>query len=238
MYDMKVLSLGISYRYLQQTGLDPNLQDQLQMTLIKTLAFCATFTSMVFSCSSDTETIQTSDINETEESSLFMKELAGIWRVDQPFHAGYEFTLYDFNENGTLEIIPVDAPFSFPMDCSNFDTSSIFDSGCEIGNVTRCDKDEFGNCMLPFLTCWFGNSWRALDSEVLSINGDCSDGEGRSIELLLQTNDNAPLSEITDGFFVPQILSVGGESSGWTHERFRWAFEKCSDEVIEDCLFF
>lgn len=119
MYDMKVLSLGISYRYLQQTGLDPNLQDQLQMTLIKTLAFCATFTSMVFSCSSDTETIQTSDINETEESSLFMKELAGIWRVDQPFHAGYEFTLYDFNENGTLEIIPVDAPFSFPMDCSN-----------------------------------------------------------------------------------------------------------------------
>jgi hypothetical protein len=80
------------------------------------------------------------------------------------------------------------------------------------------------------LTCVFGDWWSAESDSHLVIDGDCTDGEQRDIELLFRS----PASTNADGADV-EILAVGGEPGGlWSPPWWGWAFRKCSSR--EDCI--
>jgi hypothetical protein len=83
----------------------------------------------------------------------------GLWRVDQPTHALYEATLYDFRPEG--ELIMVETL-----------TLGGQDADYVTGTVARAD-----------VVCRFGSQWHSLSESRLVIQGDCSDDVAREIEL-------------------------------------------------------
>ncbi len=138
----------------------------------------------------------------------------GLWRVDQPMHALYEATLYDFRANG--ELITVETL-----------TLGGQDEDYVTGTVARLEDPacEGLNCPTS-VVCRFGNHWYSLGEQRLVIEGGCSDGLMREIVL-----DITPFSDAAA--FNVEIVSVGSES-GWAHLDWDWSWARC--ESRETCL--
>lgn len=143
---------------------------------------------------------------------------AGLWRVDQPSHATYEGTVYDFQADGTLIEVETLLLGSHP----NAEPD-------EVGFVSRCNREEprpgdpeSTDCVDWNPTCTFGDAWSAPDQDTLLIQGDCNDGQPRIIELRFDE----------DRFFPREIIV---EDEAWEHNWFAWQWTRCEST---DCLLF
>jgi hypothetical protein len=133
-------------------------------------------------------------------------QFQGWWIVDQPFHALYESTLYEFQPDGTLV-----TGASNPNDCSGH-----LAAHCVTGSVANCVPTNGVDHCEGAVSCVFGTEWHSLDSTHVSIAGTCSDGQARDIEIEMTAD--------------PQVLSVGGQT-GWSHDNWAWSFRKCADST-------
>jgi hypothetical protein len=136
----------------------------------------------------------------------------GFWRVDQPNHAGYEATIYDFAEDGVLSEIE----------------SQGFGSGqIPTGRVARCDgfrtREGYTNCETWGPECVFSNEWTATDAQTLLITSICDDGEDRKVSIHFASDFDTPQS--------PKV-SVSGDEN-WLHNDFDWAWTLCPS--VEEC---
>ena len=62
--------------------------------------------------------------------------------------------------------------------------------------------------------CGFGDRWRPGAGARLEVDGTCTDGVARSIVLDLTTAE-------------PVVVSVGGETAGWSHPGWSWRALRC-----------
>lgn len=136
----------------------------------------------------------------------------GLWRVDQPNHAGYEATFYEFGEAGVLREIE----------------SQGFGSGqIPTGRVARCDgfrtAEGYTNCETWGPECVFSNEWTATDAQTLLITSTCDDGESRRVSIHFEGALNTPQS--------PKV-SVSADED-WLHNDFDWAWTQCA--TLEEC---
>lgn len=134
----------------------------------------------------------------------------GWWAVEQPFHALYEVTFYDFRPDGELVLGP-----SEPSDCSGH-----LARHCVTGSVARC----VGAGCESELTCVFGQQWWSEGASRLVIVGECSDQRAR--EIVIAVDEDAS-SNTSFGGAGGTLLSVGGEL-GWSHDNWDWSFRKCA----------
>ncbi len=151
---------------------------------------------------------------------------AGLWLIDQPSHALYEATIYDFRPDGTL--VEVRSEF----------LGGGIDEPPEVGFVARCEKREIetrescepdGTCEQREYeycaewgpTCFFGERWSALSADEIYIQGECSDDQSRMLEF-----------EFSGERYAPAVIRVEGEE--WEHNSFEWRWSRCDDE--ESCL--
>lgn len=137
----------------------------------------------------------------------------GWWIVEQPTHALYEATYYDFRSDGALVV-----GSSIPDDCSGH-----LARHCVTGSVANCIPRETGTSCQSELTCVFGDEWWSLDANRLVILGSCSDGRARQI--LIEMNSDAS-SNSSWGGAGGRLISVDGERD-WTHDNWDWAFRSC-----------
>lgn len=126
----------------------------------------------------------------------------GLWAVEQPFHAAYEITYYDFGSDGALHPVVSD-----PADCLGH-----LSEHCVTGSVARGET-----------SCVFGSEWFSRGSSKLVIIGDCSDDVAREIEIEMAADAS---SNSSWGGAGGTLVSVGG-ASGWIHDNWDWAFRKC-----------
>lgn len=137
----------------------------------------------------------------------------GLWVVEQPTHALYEATYYDFMADGTLI-----TGSSIPGDCSGH-----LSRHCVTGSVANCVPDPATGWCESDLTCVFGDTWYSLDSSTLIIIGACSDDRPR--EILFAFSEDPSLDTEWGGAGAA-LVSVGSETS-WTHDNWPWAFRRC-----------
>ncbi|QED26735.1 hypothetical protein FRD01_05645 [Microvenator marinus] len=148
------------------------------------------------------------------ETPDYNAQWAGIWRVDQPTHALYEATWYEFRSDGTL---------------LELQTEYLGGDGLmEIGFVSRCNRytdasNSSPTCLEWSPTCTFGDSWRAADEHTLLISGECSDSQDRTIELTFDSNTKQP-------------TEIMVENEEWAHNGFQWQWTQCDD--LENCRLF
>ena len=143
-------------------------------------------------------------------------ELIGYWQIDQPGHALYEATIYEFKSDGKIRHVE---NYAFDENMQEF-----------VGTVSKSDDPycpPLNNC-LPIVSCQFGDEWYSEDSTIINITGECSDGIQRNIKLKL-----LPPSLPSNRNYDVSILSVDGERD-WFHGPFFWAWSKCND--LKDCL--
>ena len=127
---------------------------------------------------------------------------AGLWMVDQPYHAGYEVNFYALGADGQVELVD---SFGNPAPATGPVTGVVSDSPTAA------------------LQCVFGASWHSVAGERLIIEGRCTDGSSRNIELGFTSP--AAQNGVGGGATV-DLISVGGEQ-GWIHPGFDWRFKKC-----------
>ncbi|NIS79818.1 MAG: hypothetical protein GTO14_06340 [Anaerolineales bacterium] len=140
----------------------------------------------------------------------------GRWIIDQPFHALYEASVYDFKPDGTIELIE---SVTLGVDSVDFVTGTVArpNHDCPLDGV--CSGDP---------TCRFGDQWRSLSERRLAIQGNCTDGISREIVLDLTA------STAWQETFDVDIIRVGDEA-GWIHPGFNWSWRKCE---LEPCVLF
>ena len=167
---------------------------------------------LLFACSND-------PLGAPDEPREHDPRFHGWWAVEQPYHALYEVTHYEFRADGRLV-----TGTSIPADCSGH-----LSRHCVTGSVANC----VGNGCTSELTCVFGATWHSLDAHHLVIEGRCSDGRARDIviELAVDASSNTEL-----GGAGGTLVSVDGEA-GWTHDSFAWAFRKCPAGASSCSLF-
>jgi hypothetical protein len=125
------------------------------------------------------------------------ERFVGHWFVEETeAHALYGASTYEFTAEGTIALA-WDAGFY----------------GTPQGYVRSADDS---------VSCFFGDAWRSEGDDVLVIDGDCSDGAPREIELVFVTGPaaNAVRASV-------EIVSVGG-APGWLPPRWGWSFQKCA----------
>ena len=165
---------------------------------------------------------------------------AGLWLVDQPLHALYEGTVYDFRPDGTLEEIESlllatpdwGSEVGVVAKCTEFETYTNEDCST---NGTECETVQLENCLEWGPICTFGERWGARDERTLMIQGDCDDGNARTIELHFP-DDVSSLPEdvpVWERRFAPERIEVEGEA--WEHNWFRWTWSRCEGGA-EACL--
>lgn len=128
----------------------------------------------------------------------------GLWLVDQPAHALYEATLYNFKPSGTLVEVGSHALGNGPV---------------PTGTVANCS----GSGSQPPTSCKFGDKWRARDSDTVVVTGECSDNKPRDIAL-----DFTGLTATSDPIKV-EVADVDGQS-GWCHSTFQWRWQRCQSK--------
>jgi hypothetical protein len=121
-----------------------------------------------------------------------------MWIVDQPFHAGYEATVYEFGLDGSVRA----------LDACDLSTG-------QTDYVTGTVESESGT------RCEFGGAWQSAGPNRLIISGDCDDDRERAIALGFDS-DSSLNSEGTN----VSVDSVAGES-GWEHRDFAWQWTRC-----------
>lgn len=131
------------------------------------------------------------------------QRFVGEWMIDQPFHATYEASWYQFHDSGELEHLR-DCSFGGPVP-----TGWVSDAGEQV----RCE---------------FASSWSAPDADTLVIGGACSDGYDRDIQLAFPRDDSSNAT----GVAAIEVVAVGGEA-GWLHPQFDWSWQKCGDRSCD-----
>jgi len=128
------------------------------------------------------------------------ERFTGMWVVDQPGHAGYEATVYEFDAFGIVRA----------LDACDF-------SGLGDDYVTGSVESEFG------IRCEFGGGWQSNGPNQLVVAGDCDDDRIRAIALGFDSNTslNAEGTNVV-------VVSVDGQS-GWEHRDFAWRWTRCPD---------
>jgi hypothetical protein len=151
------------------------------------------------------------DYTPTEQYDPFF---VGLWRVDQPMHALYEATLYDFRPDGelvTLETV----------------TLGGREADYVTGTVARLEDPTCVGMNCPTqIVCRFGGRWHSVSERRLVIEGVCSDNMIREIIL-----DLTPIAG--SDLFTAEVVSVGGER-GWAHHDFEWSWARCASR--DECL--
>jgi hypothetical protein len=129
----------------------------------------------------------------------------GPWLVDQPWHALYEASVYEFRADGTLVHVKTWTYGGGPAD---YRTGTVSDPQWRV-------------------RCTFDGAWRSLDAATLVIAGACTDGVARDI--VLAFNDDPSANAWDAG---ARVVSVGGDAS-WGHFFPEWRWAKCA--AIETC---
>ena len=144
----------------------------------------------------------------------------GWWIVEQPFHAAYESTLYEFRPDGELRL-----GASLPPNCTGH-----LEANCVTGTVANCTPAPPNDRCESELVCVFGDQWWSKSSRHLVILGECTDGRAREIEIELAADAS---SNTEFGGAGGTLLVVDGET-GWSHNNWEWAFRKCAGDP-DDC---
>jgi hypothetical protein len=146
---------------------------------------------------------------------------SGLWLVQAPMPT--EITphprwadLYDFIENGAIALI---GHF-----CS--------DSWAERDSLTPCESHGRALHWIykwnvhgeKSARCNFDGQWSSTDEQQLQINGQCTDGQQRSILLTFRS----PASSNFAGADV--ILATVNNDPGWQLSYDPWEWKKCLDE--------
>lgn len=141
---------------------------------------------------------------EDPQPSLF----SGRWVVSQPAHAGYEATLYHFQEDGTL-----------------VEEQSIQQGSGRVptGRVAECLEQRENQCVEWGTECVFHQKWRS-EEQSLFVYSECSDGESKEVRL--------DFEDLTQDFLFPEV-SVDGQTN-WEHNDFQWAWTRC--DTAQDCV--
>lgn len=160
-------------------------------------------------CSSQTPLSEEPLPEDRERDPRFI----GWWVVEQPTHALYEATHYDFRADGQVVL-----GASVPDDCSGH-----LARHCVTGSVANCVPRTPSESCESELTCVFGSEWWSAGASHLVILGNCSDGGARPI-VIEMTSD--PSSNTSWGGAGGRLISVDGEPS-WSHDNWDWAFRKC-----------
>jgi hypothetical protein len=126
----------------------------------------------------------------------------GPWLIDQPYHALYEASVYDFRADGTLVHVKTWTYGDKPED---YETGMVSDAEWKV-------------------ICRFGSSWRSEGDATLVVAGACTDGVAR--EIALGFNDD-PSANVWDA--GARVVSVGGVAdAGWDHHFPEWRWAKCA----------
>jgi hypothetical protein len=155
----------------------------------------------IWGCGGRTGVIDRADGSAGPDDSERDGRFVGTWLVDQPSHALYEYTLYAFSADGTIER------------GANCWPGSPEGHG-ETGSVQKGD--------LP-LRCTFSHGWESFGEETLAISAACSDGQNREIVLSFAS----PPGQNGEGAVV-EVTEVGGEA-GWGHGSPEWRWLRCID---------
>ncbi|MFO0604396.1 MAG: hypothetical protein U0324_14530 [Polyangiales bacterium] len=131
----------------------------------------------------------------------------GLWIVDQPTHAEYEATTYRFARNGTLAL----------------------DRAYQSGFTPPAGAAPVGFVARGAVSCRFGARWSSAGA-TLRVDGVCSDGRARTIELSIAGDGSVGGAEP----FMPSVLRVGDEP-GWSHPRWPWRFRRCDADPAGAC---
>jgi hypothetical protein len=138
---------------------------------------------------------------------------AGLWAVEQPLHALYEVTYYDFGTDGTLHAVVSD-----PAGCTGH-----LSEHCVTGSVANCVPAPGSSSCESTISCVFGDEWFSRSSSTLVIVGTCSDLTSR--EIVIEMNAD-PSANTEWGGSGAGLVTVGGDT-GWSHDNWDWAFRKC-----------
>ena len=168
----------------------------------------------------DTEAAQ--DVDTDTDAVQHDARFVGLWAVEQPFHAAFEVTYYDFQADGTLV-----TEGSLPENCAGH-----LRVHCVTGTVSDCVVDPTMTWCEPETTCIFGERWHTNDDQTLVIEGECTDDVTRNI--VLQFNGDS--SQNSQFGITPNLLTVGAQT-GWAHNGWEWAFRKCPEDGTDCALF-
>jgi hypothetical protein len=157
---------------------------------------------------------------ETEQPSPAAQHDArfvGVWAVEQPYHAAYEVTYYDFQADGTLVV-----GSSWPENCTGH-----LEAHCVTRSVANCVPEPNTMGCEAARTCVFDDRWHSNDDQTLVIKGQCSDGVARDIilEFNVDSSQNASATAVS-------LLTVDGDVE-WAHNNWEWSFRKCLDDASE-----
>jgi hypothetical protein len=150
---------------------------------------------------------------DAPEARAHDPRFVGLWAVEQPAHALYEVTYYDFGADGSLRAV-----LSDPADCTGH-----LEEHCVTGSVANCVAADGSRSCEATVTCVFGDTWFSRSPSTLVILGSCSDAVAREIVLELAAD---PAQDSEWGGAGGVLVTVGGEP-GWSHDNWDWAFRKC-----------
>ncbi len=137
----------------------------------------------------------------------------GTWVVDQPGHALYEASVYEFRADGALALL---GSFSFDQPMEGYQTGQVAVSDDSCGDW-YCEDVKF--------VCGFGQQWAAPDSDTLLIQSPCDDGVTRDVELSF-TDDASANSQGQTTVIIERV----GEHDDAFHWGPDWRFVKCLDD--------
>ena len=124
----------------------------------------------------------------------------GVWTVhDNVPRGGITADIFSFEPDGALVLLEQYTPAGVVVQCSLGDPPE------------RCSPWDD-----DVLTCTFGTRWESLGPEVLRIEGECTDGAIRMIEMAFPSED----TDATSTGFEAKLLSVDGDADGWVTQTF------------------
>lgn len=123
---------------------------------------------------------------------------SGWMLVDQPGHAGYEASLYEFRDDGTIA-----------LDATYVSRGGAYERAAEPIGVVAAGE----------IRCAFGDRYDSAAR--VTIEGECTDGRTRPIVLEVAAGPDEHDRLAID------IVSVGG-APGWTHPGHAWSFRRCA----------
>lgn len=138
----------------------------------------------------------------------------GTWVVDQPAHALYEASVYEFRTDGGLALL---GSYSFNQPIEDYQTGQVAVSDDSCGDW-YCEDVKF--------VCAFGAQWSAPDAGTLRIQSVCDDGVTREVELSF-TDDASANAQGNTTVVVERV----GEHDDAFHWGPEWRFIKCLDEA-------
>jgi len=128
----------------------------------------------------------------------------GRWLVDQPFHAGYEATVYELAADGR-----------FIERCGGGRPS-----GGGWVPPGRADPVAIVERASDGMGCELVGPWTNRFDTVLAVEAFCDDSVSRTVVLDFVWEGDQPISV--------EVQKVDGETEGWSHPGFEWRWLPCA----------